>query len=120
MTRKMAEKKARETYGPTATAVQVSSKDRNQRFGVSMVEPGGLDRAPILVVLGFGDSYEAAFKMAETNPAATMAENRMKTIKEVYERGGFNSPEEYTKLLMAELAAQYEKEKNNGTEHQGV
>jgi hypothetical protein len=43
--------------------VHVSSKNRHERFGVMFVEVGGLDSAK-LACFGYGDSYEAAIKMA--------------------------------------------------------
>jgi hypothetical protein len=105
MTRKMAMNLAKETYGPTATAVGVSNvAARGERFCVSMTEPGGVDRAPMLVVLGYGDSYESAFKMAETNPNAIMAKTRIENIRKDYESGKFSSPEEYVReVLMKQL-----------------
>lgn len=101
----MAEKKAKELYGPTATAVAVSNiMNRNERFAVSMTEPGGVDRQPLLVVLGYGDSFESAFKMAESNPNAIMAKTRIENIRKDYESGKFNSPEEYVReVLMKQL-----------------
>lgn len=82
ISRKQAKKLVQEKYGPTASVVNVSSKDRNQRFGVMFVEVAGLDQQK-LACFGYGDSYEAAMKMADENPIAQKyAEewNKMKTV----------------------------------------
>lgn len=76
-----------------------------------MVEPGGVQDAPLLVILGYGDSFESALKHAESNPAAQMASDRFKSIKDAYESGKFANPQEYVdEVLKMQL-----KEKINGT-----
>jgi hypothetical protein len=83
----LANKLAQAVYGPNTEAVAVSNAlDRHQRFGISYVEPKGVDGSPpVLTVLGHGDSYEAAFKMAEGNPWATTVKGRWEDTQEEYE-----------------------------------
>ena len=57
-------------YGDRASAVNVSSKNRNERYGIVITVPGGALSDPLLGCLGFGDSFQAAWDMAEKNEAA--------------------------------------------------
>lgn len=59
MTKAEANQKVTKMFGPESFATRVSSKDRNQRFGIVMVNSGRM------YVVGFGSSYEEAFQMAE-------------------------------------------------------
>lgn len=57
MNKKEATNKAQELLGDTAFAVRVSHKDRNQRFGIILVDSGSA------TCVGFGPSFDAALKM---------------------------------------------------------
>lgn len=67
MTKAEASRKAIRDFGETAFAVRVQSKDRNQRFGILVVQNGQIGP------LGYGASYEEAFKMAEQTVNAAKA-----------------------------------------------
>lgn len=58
MTRAEANRKAIELLGPTSRAIRVSSRDRNQRFGIILVDKNAVWTA------GYGSSYEEAYQMA--------------------------------------------------------
>ncbi len=89
LTKKQADKKVKDLYGPLASAVkQTGQKDRNQRFGVVSVEPAGLGNNSYLVCLGYGPSYEAALDMAATNPVAKMTADRWANIQADWEKFG--------------------------------
>ena len=90
MTKKAADKKAKADYGPTAGAVRSSNIDRNQRFGIAFYEPPGAFEKPVVMVLGYGDSFDAAFKMAETNEAAKAVAMRWAKIQEDWKSFGEN------------------------------
>jgi len=77
---------AKERYGPTASAIAVSSRDRNQRKGIAIIEPGGYGGNPLFVVLGYGGSFEDAFRMASENPRALEAELQWKKSLEEWEK----------------------------------
>lgn len=46
-------------FGTAAFAIRVSSNDRNQRFGIMLVDNGSV------FALGHGDSFNSALNMAE-------------------------------------------------------
>lgn len=64
MTKAEANRKACELLGETAFAVRVQHKDRNQRFGIMLIDNGSAWCA------GFGSSYESALLMAADEVAA--------------------------------------------------
>ncbi len=61
MNAKEATVKAKQLFGRMSFAVRVSSRDRNQRFGVMIAEGNKA------MTLGYGPSFEEAFKMAESD-----------------------------------------------------
>ena len=59
-----ARKFVQEKYGPTANVVNVSSKNRNERFGVVYYAPAGAIGESAIGCLGYGDSYDSAISHA--------------------------------------------------------
>jgi hypothetical protein len=57
LNKKEADLKAKELLGDTAFAIRISHKDRNQRFGIVLVDSGAAN------CVGFGPSFDAAIKM---------------------------------------------------------
>lgn len=114
MNRRQADKKAKDLYGPLAAAVRPpGAKDRNERYGIVMTEPAGLDRrGAMLVCLGYGPSFEAAFDMAATNPVAIMAADRWANIQADWEQFGKDP-----KSILEKFRSDFEKmgkENDNG------
>lgn len=63
MTRAEANLKATEMFGDTAFAIRIRSRNRNERFGVLVVQSGQVGP------LGYGATWEEAFNMAEQTVA---------------------------------------------------
>lgn len=101
ISRKQAKKLVQQKYGPTASVVNVSSKNRHERFGVMFVEVGGLDSAK-LACFGHGDSYEAAIKMAEENELAKKYEQEWSNTKKDFETFK-NDPQAYLQSKKAQI-----------------
>lgn len=85
MNTKEANQYAKDKWGPYAGAVRASNKDRHQRFGFVMVDVGGALDKPILFSLGYGDSFESALKMAESNEVAINYAKKWEQTKKDYE-----------------------------------
>lgn len=102
ISRKKAKQLVQEKYGPTASVVHVSSKNRHERFGVMFVEVGGLDSAK-LACFGYGDSYEAAIKMAQENELAKKYAQEWLNTKKDFDASFKNDPSAYVKEKMAEI-----------------
>lgn len=100
-----------EKYGPTASVVNVSSKNRHERFGVMFVEVSGLDKSQKLACFGHGDSYEAAIKMADSNELAQKYAKEWEQTKKDFETFR-NDPHGYLEAKKAEM--QKIGETNNG------
>lgn len=99
MNRVEARKLVREKYGPSADVVAVSSvKNRHERFGVVFTEPAGKDSAPVLLVLGHGDSFQAAIDHADKNEASKLIAKRWEDLKLEFKEFGEN-PQAYIKKM---------------------
>ena len=97
--RTTARKLVKEKYGPSADVVAVSNvKNRHERFGVVFTEPGGKDSAPVLMVLGHGDSFQAALDHADQNEASKLIAKRWEDLKLEFKEFGEN-PQEYIKKM---------------------
>lgn len=116
MTKKQANRKAKELWGLSASAIPNSDPaDRHNRFGVGFIEAGGAFSDRRLVVAGYGDSWEAAFELATKNPLATKQQQEYATAMAEFKEFGAN-PEAYLekqKLKVEELKAQQEAQKEN-------
>lgn len=76
MNKKEAARIAKKKYGPLASAVNMSNKDRSQRFGIVLVTPGGAFDKPTLYCLGYGSNYSQAMAMTDSNPTAKAFEQQ--------------------------------------------
>lgn len=85
MTKAEANRKACELLGDTAFAVRVQHKDRNQRFGIMLIDNGAAWCA------GFGANFESALLMAADEvaraKAAKLAEQPQTETKEEVKNG---------------------------------
>lgn len=115
MNKRQATLTARQLYGPTAAAQRVSSNDRNQRFCIVAVEPGGAFGDPQLVVLGYGDSYMSAFDKAEKGERAIGFKNRWAETKKEFEKFK-DDPTRYFEEFIDVAKQQYKEAANNGEE----
>jgi len=122
MDKKKADKLAKETWGPLASAMRVSSNIRNERFGFGMVEPGGVNREPVLIIFGYGDSFESALEMTKESSQAAAAENRWTQVKADWKEFG-ETPEKYIERMKHDLKSaeqQTESSQSNGSEGSSV
>lgn len=116
MTKKEANKKAKELYGPQSNAVAVSNvKDRHQRFGIAYLDAKGMTDSRTLYVLGYGDSYESAFDMASKNPVAEQAAKLWSELKEDFKKFG-NDPWKYIEEEKKKLQENLENAKRTASE----
>lgn len=72
MSKKEANKRAMEKWGPTARAFahKGTQADRDSRCSLQFIEPGGLSGQPKLHIFGHGPTFDAAFAMADGDQAA--------------------------------------------------
>lgn len=112
MNRRQARERARDIYGPGADVVNVSAKDRNQRFGVVYVGVGGVSSPAHLGCLGYGSSYDAALEMAAQNEVAKQIAERWLKAKADFKEFG-EDPQAYIKKEVEKMEQTMENN-NNG------
>lgn len=88
MNKKQARQWAQQNYGPTASAVNVSSRNRDERFGIVYIDLGGPMQPRALFCLGKGDSFQKAVQDAKNNPVAQGFQRQWSVTKKEFEEFG--------------------------------